>query len=131
MSYETCGFCKRIANGDYEHGNARAVAFRPRGGGVVEGHIMVVPRMHVDRFDSFPGITAVAAAYAAELAGLLYGEDGFNIIVNSGAAAGQTLFHLHFHILPRRYGDKVTMPWPDNRPMPDVFDEVTHQEDRP
>lgn len=128
MDYETCTFCQRIAGGDYEHGNAHAVAFRPRRGGVVEGHMLVVPRVHVDQFDSIPQITAVAMAYASELAGLLYGDNGFNVIVNCGAAAGQTVFHLHIHIIPRRHGDNVTMPWPDERPQPDVFAEVTHQE---
>ncbi|KAK3118530.1 hypothetical protein QOZ80_9BG0700900 [Eleusine coracana subsp. coracana] len=35
--------------------------------------------------------------------------DSFNLVVNNGAAAGQVIFHTHFHIIPRRSGDKL---WP-------------------
>ena len=37
--------------------------------------------------------------------------DGINILQNNGEAAGQSVFHLHFHIIPRRQGDGLTIPW--------------------
>jgi histidine triad (HIT) family protein len=41
-----------------------------------------------------------------------------NIIVNSGAAAGQDVFHYHVHVIPRRVGDgfAVTLPFPGSSP---------------
>ena len=40
-----------------------------------------------------------------------YGCDGINILQNNGEAAGQTVFHLHVHIVPRFKGDDVTICW--------------------
>ena len=51
-----------------------------------------------------PGLCrAVVGATAAE---------AFNVIINNGSAAGQTVFHGHWHVIPRRSGDAVRWPWP-------------------
>lgn len=39
------------------------------------------------------------------------GCDGINILQNNGEAAGQSIFHLHFHVLPRYKDDNFTIPW--------------------
>ena len=40
------------------------------------------------------------------------GADGLNLIVNNGQVAGQTVFHGHWHLIPRFIGDPVNWPWP-------------------
>ncbi len=73
------------------------------------GHTLVITKKHYDNFQSVP---------IEELAHLMKGlqfitsgivksvnSDGFNLIVNSGKAAGQTIFHFHFHIIPRYLND--------------------------
>ncbi len=76
---------------------------------VSDGHALLVPRRHVDSW-----FNADSAEQAALLAGIdrlrkaiesKYSPDGYNIGVNSGAAAGQTVPHVHVHIIPRYEGD--------------------------
>ena len=40
-----------------------------------------------------------------------YGCDGVNVLQNNGEAAGQTVFHLHVHVVPRYYDDGVNIMW--------------------
>jgi histidine triad (HIT) family protein len=69
------------------------------------GHTLVIPKKHFDNFLSVPadellhiinGVRVLSAAVRNSI-----GADGFNIVVNNGSAAGQTVFHFHFHIIPR------------------------------
>jgi diadenosine tetraphosphate (Ap4A) HIT family hydrolase len=73
------------------------------------GHALVVPRRHVAGwFDATPDEhAALARGLEAARAAVLerHAPDGFNIGVNVGAAAGQTVFHLHVHLIPRYAGD--------------------------
>jgi histidine triad (HIT) family protein len=69
------------------------------------GHALVIPKKHYENFLSLPdselceliNVTQDLSRYIKE--GL--NADGFNIIVNNGEAAGQTVYHFHFHIIPR------------------------------
>ena len=69
------------------------------------GHALVIPKMHYENFLSVPSgeldelieTTQFLSRYITE--GLK--ADGFNIIINNGSAAGQTIYHFHFHIIPR------------------------------
>ena len=76
---------------------------------VSEGHLLLVPRRHVPTW-----FDATAEEHAALTAGIDRGReliasrhrpDGFNIGINVGEAAGQTVFHLHVHLIPRYTGD--------------------------
>ena len=76
---------------------------------VAAGHSLVVPRRHVAAFfdlsddeqaDSWALVRAVRRSLELELA-----PDGFTIGLNDGVAAGQTVFHAHIHVIPRRTGD--------------------------
>ena len=69
------------------------------------GHSLVIPKAHYENFISVPdeahkklitGVKRISQALVESLQ-----PDGFNIIVNSGTAAGQTVFHFHYHIIPR------------------------------
>ncbi|WP_285475268.1 HIT domain-containing protein [Actinoplanes sp. NBRC 101535] len=110
MRDATCVFCAIIA------GEAPAImirswddsiAIRPIGG-VHPGHTLVIPRTHVADVGVDPVVSAWTMARAAELAGEL---DAANIITSRGAAATQTVFHLHIHVVPRSHGDGLPLPW--------------------
>ena len=73
------------------------------------GHTLVVPKKHYDNFLSLTstelnylinGLQTISRAVQKTVK-----ADGFNIVVNSGKAAGQTVFHFHFHIIPRFTND--------------------------
>lgn len=74
------------------------------------GHVLVVPRAHGERLDDYPTETVAAVfARAAELVGAIRRSgipcDDVNMVVNDGPAAGQTVAHLHVHVVPRVRGD--------------------------
>jgi diadenosine tetraphosphate (Ap4A) HIT family hydrolase len=76
---------------------------------VSPGHALIVPRRHIPSwFDaSVPEQSALLALVCAvkPVIDHRYKPDGYNIGINSGAAAGQTVFHLHIHVIPRFEGD--------------------------
>jgi diadenosine tetraphosphate (Ap4A) HIT family hydrolase len=73
------------------------------------GHTLVIPRRHVESwFDATAAERAAMIALADEIKAALDLElspDGWNLGVNVGRAAGQTVFHLHLHLIPRFDGD--------------------------
>lgn len=82
-----------------------------------EGHTLVIPKAHTTGILDTPEETLAALIarvkkVAAHLKSAL-GCDGFHILQNNGAAAGQTVGHIHFHIVPRRNGDPIEFA---NRP---------------
>jgi histidine triad (HIT) family protein len=83
-------------------------------GPVVDGHVLVIPRLHVLNAAEEPDITASAMYRAAQYARDL--EQPFNIITNAGAAATQSVWHLHLHVVPREFGDGLVLPWGTNEP---------------
>lgn len=107
MVERVCPFCtlptERI-RGQNEH----ALWFRD-GYPVSPGHSLVIPRRHVGSF--FEVTTQERAAMLALLdeakaaAEVEFSPAGFNIGINDGAAAGQTVPHLHIHLIPRFAGD--------------------------
>jgi histidine triad (HIT) family protein len=92
---------------------------------VNRGHTLVVPKAHHPHLADIPD--AIAAATGALLPRLCRairaatGADGLNVIVNNGEAAGQTIDHCHWHIIPRFRDDAVNWPWPHS---PYVGDEL-------
>ena len=73
------------------------------------GHTLVIPRAHYATLSEMPPEEAgrlfqAAAGVAAKVQATL-GADGFNLGVNSGKAAGQEVFHVHVHIIPRYAND--------------------------
>jgi histidine triad (HIT) family protein len=88
------------------------------------GHVLVVPREHYESLnDAPPAIAMHLFEVALEIAPIvrrMCGATGLNIVVSSGAAAGQSVFHYHVHIIPRKVGDgfDVPLPFPASE-MPD------------
>lgn len=78
---------------------------------VAPGHALVVPRRHVASIfelanDELLGLWRLVAWYRTGGAGNVV-PDGWNIGVNDGLAAGQTVAHAHVHVIPRRRGDRA------------------------
>jgi len=76
---------------------------------ITEGHTLVVPKRHVSSLFDLPeeeqaaiwrAVTHVREALAFE-----FRSDGFNIGINDGTSAGQTVMHAHVHVIPRLNGD--------------------------
>ena len=80
-----------------------------------DGHVLVIPRAHADDIHSLDPADVAAVAQTAQIvagrvSGAL-GTDGVSIVQSNGAAAGQTVFHYHVHVIPRFAGDGVLQPW--------------------
>jgi histidine triad (HIT) family protein len=79
------------------------------------GHSLVVPRAHsadllsVEREDL--QAVALAAQRLARRASEALGAEGVNLLNSTGAAAWQTVFHFHVHVIPRYREDPLRLPW--------------------
>lgn len=103
---EDCPFCSGnlsiIAEGEH--------CFAIRDGyPVSEGHSLIISRRHVNDFSD---LTEEEQAACLEMTAHIrkelekeYRPEGFNIGINIGRAAGQTVFHSHIHVIPRYEGD--------------------------
>ena len=104
---DICPFCEpdpaRII-----HSGPECLALRD-GFPVSPGHTLVVPRRHVASIfelneEEWGAVWSMVGVVRRELAEEEV-PDGFNIGVNDGTAAGQTIAHAHVHVIPRRTGD--------------------------
>lgn len=112
-----CIFCK-IANGEipsatvYEDDEFRAILDL---GPASKGHALILPKNHfkdiceVDEATAGKLFPLAAKIGAAMKKGL--DADGFNVVQNNGSSAGQTVFHLHVHVIPRYEGDPTIVSW--------------------
>lgn len=104
-----CPFCELISAhaSSWHRSWLHEVAFTPLNP-VAPGHLLVVPREHVADAAEHPVTTASVFRAAAELAQ----EAGpCNLITSCGVEATQTIRHLHVHVVPRRPGDGLALPW--------------------
>jgi histidine triad (HIT) family protein len=99
-----CLFCRLVAEGRHVHAAHGFVAIEDINP-MSETHLLVLPERHVDTFKevrAFPdeeaGRMLRFVAETASNAGL----DDYRVLVNVGAGAGQTVFHLHWHVLGGR-----------------------------
>ena len=104
----TCIFCQRISTSPLLAENSGAVAF-PDAYPLTSGHTLVVPRRHeADFFALSPGERSEVFELIADVKrrlDALHSPNGYNIGVNVGEAAGQTIPHAHLHVIPRYAGD--------------------------
>jgi histidine triad (HIT) family protein len=101
---EDCLFCRLVSEGDHVHRGDGFVAIRDIHP-IAETHLLVLPERHVDTFKEvaeFPDDEAARmlrfVADTAESAGL----EGYRVLVNVGPTGGQTIFHLHWHVIGGR-----------------------------
>jgi histidine triad (HIT) family protein len=114
---ETCVFCKIVAGKIpstkvYEDGEVLAFIDI---GPIVKGHVLVIPKEHFDPLTAVPAallgrvMEVVQKVAAAQITGL--GADGVNLHQANGAAAGQVVPHVHFHVIPRFNDDGHRWNW--------------------
>lgn len=83
---------------------------------VTEGHTLVISRDHISDFSAGSEALFWTLMYAAQLARELPGD--MNLITSRGPAATQTVPHLHLHLIPRREGDGLALPWTAQQATP-------------
>ena len=114
MSEDNCLFCKIIAGevpGDFVHQDDSCVVIRdihPQ----APTHLLVIPREHLESLEDASqkdeGLLGHLLRVGARMANDLgHGESGYRSVINTGAGAGQSVFHLHVHVLGGR-----PMNWP-------------------
>ena len=103
-----CPFCKAETEREIIASTSLSVAFFD-GFPVSPGHALIIPRRHVA---SFFDLTYKEQQDLLNLADRVkriveerYHPDGYNIGINVGEAAGQSIFHVHMHLIPRYQGD--------------------------
>jgi histidine triad (HIT) family protein len=117
MAEAECIFC-RILAGDLPativDEDERTIAFMDIAP-ATRGHALVIPRAHAPDLLSVGTedlcAVAVAARRLAVRARERLGADGINLLNSCGAAAWQTVFHFHVHVIPRYHDDPLRLPW--------------------
>ena len=98
---EGCLFCRLVAEGDHVAREEGFVAIRDIAP-IADTHLLVLPERHVDTFRdvaTFPDDEAARMLrFVAEVA-RREGLEDYRVIVNVGTGGGQTVFHLHWHVL--------------------------------
>jgi len=133
MSKTDCIFCK-IIDGSipsekvYEDDDVTAVLdISP----VTPGHTLVLPKKHSKDFLSTEAdlLTRLAPTVQKIARQVMAGvkADGFSLVVFNGLAAGQEVFHLHIHIIPRKSGDGVRVGWPKAKYEPGQMATIAEQ----
>ena len=103
---ENCPFCQIIAHGnpaDFIYEDEQAIAI-PDLHPLAATHILIIPKAHIASLNEF---TAAQSTFLGELLLTVrkvafaqgIGESGYRIVINTNAGGGQTVFHLHIHLL--------------------------------
>ena len=127
MADPNCIFCKIVAGEipsaivDQDDATIAFMDINP----ATHGHALVIPREHYTDLRDIPADELSAVATAAQRlavrASERLGADGVNLLNSCGAAAWQTVFHFHVHVIPRYLGDPLRLPW---TPAPGDPDEI-------
>ena len=130
MRDENCIFCK-IAVGEipsvtlYEDEDFRVILdIEPAS----KGHALILPKAHYANLYELPDelaakVLVLAKKMVTALSDIL-GCDGYNVVQNNGAVAGQTVFHFHMHLIPRYKNDTVTIGWKPGKLTDEVKEEI-------
>ena len=123
-----CVFCRIVAGqlpSTVVHEDALTLVFMDIGE-VNPGHVLVTVKQHVenifgldDRLAAAVFRTAARVARALEKA---YAPEGVTLYQANGAAAGQTVYHFHLHLVPRYAQDGMRLTWPAKNPPRDQLE---------
>lgn len=133
MTDSNCIFCK-IANGEipsktlYEDDSFRVILdISPAS----KGHAIILVKNHAENIynlsDKEAGKIYVVAKKVATAMQKVLKCDGMNILQNNGEAAGQTVFHLHMHVIPRYTDDHVQIKWTPKDAAEQISEEVAKE----
>ena len=114
---DNCIFCK-LANGQiptnsiYEDDDFKVILDAAP---AAKGHAIILPKTHAANLFELPDeygekIFAIAKKCGKAIKET-YDYDGLNVLQNNGEAAGQTVFHLHVHLIPRMKNDNIDIKW--------------------
>ena len=78
-------------------------------------HILVIPKAHIESVNAVSGENSAVVAHIFEVIPQIAKAEGltggYRVVSNCGADAGQTVFHLHIHFIPRWKDDEVNIKW--------------------
>lgn len=125
MKKDDCIFCK-IANGEISSStifeNDRFKAFFDLGP-ATKGHALIIPKAHFDNvYELDDDLASEVFVLARKLSIAMkdaFKADGFNIVQNNGALAGQSVFHFHMHLIPRYLNDNAIKFWKSGKTTSD------------
>ena len=127
MADPDCLFCKIVAGevpATVIDSDERTVSFMDINP-ATRGHALVIPREHARNLLEIPRADLEACAVTAQRIAARQteklGADGVNLLNACGAAAWQTVFHFHIHVIPRYADDPLRLPWV---PGPGDADEI-------
>ena len=117
-----CVFCRIVAKeipATVVHEDEHTLAFMDIGQ-VNPGHVLVALKKHAENIFALDEAQAAAVfGAAAKVARAIRGAfepQGLSVYQANGAAAGQTVLHLHIHLVPRYEGDGMALTWPVKNP---------------
>ena len=130
MVKDDCIFCK-LANGViptntiYEDDSFRVILDL---GPATKGHALILPKNHYANIYEIPedvagDVMKLAKKMATHMTKKL-NCDGFNLVQNNGEAAGQTVFHFHYHLIPRYKDDNQHILWEPTSPSAEELEEL-------
>jgi len=127
MAEPDCLFCKIVAGevpATRIREDERTVAFMDINP-ATRGHVLVVPRTHARDLHEIGAEDLAAVARAGQVVAALgrdrLAADGITMINSTGAAAWQTVFHFHLHVIPRYEHDPLRLPWVPGPGDPDAI----------
>jgi histidine triad (HIT) family protein len=117
-----CVFCRIVAReipATVVHEDEHTLAFMDIGQ-VNPGHVLVALKKHAENIFALEDAQAAAvfraSAKVARAIRAAFEPQGLSVYQANGAAAGQTVFHLHIHLVPRYEGDGMALTWPVKNP---------------
>lgn len=127
---EDCVFC-RIVRGEIPatvvHQDELTIAFMDIGS-VNPGHMLVAAKAHVENIyavdDELAAALMAGAARAARAIKAALRPQGLSLFQANEPAGGQTVFHVHIHVLPRWDGDGMDLSWPVRNPPREQLEQV-------
>jgi histidine triad (HIT) family protein len=124
-----CVFCRIVARqipATVVHEDEHTLAFMDLGQ-VNPGHVLVAVKKHAENLyaldDAQAGAVLRAAARVARAIRDAFAPQGLSVYQANGAAAGQTVFHYHVHLVPRHAGDGMALTWPVKNPPREKLEE--------
>jgi histidine triad (HIT) family protein len=125
-----CIFCRIVARqipASVVHEDAQTIAFMDLGQ-VNPGHVLVALKAHAENLYALHDDQAAAVfrtvARIARAIRAVFAPPGLSVYQANGPSAGQTVFHLHVHLVPRYDDDGMTFTWPVKNPPRAVLEET-------
>ena len=128
-----CIFCRLVA-GDIPSARVfedeLTLAFMDLGQ-VNPGHVLVASKRHAATLFELTGDEAAALMRTAQRIALavraVFDPDGVMLLQANGAVAGQTVGHVHLHVVPRHAGDGIDFTWPRKEPGPAALEDYAQR----